>query len=191
MVLTAAWLVGCSTLDESGSVSRTGTSTTTSPTTISDASTTTSSGSATTTDATTTNGSTAEASSAGGIITSSFITDPDGGERAFECSTWEEDCPRGEKRMPWANDGGNAWNAPPQHEHVGSCAASRSFYRLEPVQESVWQHKRPPVDPPRRSPELSQAIFTTNTNDTVVARCGDSGRFSVFWQPCAAAIPRA
>ena len=29
----------------------------------------------------------------------------------FECSTWDQDCPEGEKCMPWANDGGNAWNA--------------------------------------------------------------------------------
>ena len=28
-----------------------------------------------------------------------------------ECSLWEQDCPRGEKCMPWANDGGSAWNA--------------------------------------------------------------------------------
>ncbi len=28
----------------------------------------------------------------------------------FECSPWEEDCPCGEKCMPYANDGGNAWN---------------------------------------------------------------------------------
>lgn len=30
--------------------------------------------------------------------------------RPAECSIWEEDCPRGEKCMPYANDGGNAWN---------------------------------------------------------------------------------
>ncbi len=28
-----------------------------------------------------------------------------------ECNTYEEDCPEGQKCMPWANDGGNAWNA--------------------------------------------------------------------------------
>jgi hypothetical protein len=27
------------------------------------------------------------------------------------CSVWEQDCPDGEKCMPWANDGGNSWNA--------------------------------------------------------------------------------
>jgi hypothetical protein len=29
----------------------------------------------------------------------------------FECSIWEQDCPEGEKCMPWANDGGHSWNA--------------------------------------------------------------------------------
>ncbi|MEX1367431.1 MAG: ribulose phosphate epimerase [Nannocystaceae bacterium] len=27
------------------------------------------------------------------------------------CDLFEQDCPRGEKCMPWANDGGNTWNA--------------------------------------------------------------------------------
>lgn len=29
----------------------------------------------------------------------------------IECSTWEQDCSKDEKCMPWANDGGNSWNA--------------------------------------------------------------------------------
>lgn len=28
-----------------------------------------------------------------------------------ECDIWEQDCPQGEKCMPWANDGGSSWNA--------------------------------------------------------------------------------
>jgi hypothetical protein len=40
-----------------------------------------------------------------------FIEDPDGNPVSVECSVWEQDCPDGEKCMPWANDGGNAWNA--------------------------------------------------------------------------------
>ncbi len=28
-----------------------------------------------------------------------------------ECDPWLQDCPEGEKCMPWANDGGSAWNA--------------------------------------------------------------------------------
>ncbi len=41
----------------------------------------------------------------------SFIMDPDGGGVAVECDVWTDDCPKGEKCMPWANDGGNSWNA--------------------------------------------------------------------------------
>lgn len=41
-----------------------------------------------------------------------FIQDPDGGGGvAVECDVWTDDCPKGEKCMPWANDGGNSWNA--------------------------------------------------------------------------------
>lgn len=28
-----------------------------------------------------------------------------------ECDLWQQDCPSGEKCMPWANDGSNSWNA--------------------------------------------------------------------------------
>jgi hypothetical protein len=41
---------------------------------------------------------------------SGFIPAPDGGV-AIECSVWDQDCPAGEKCMPWANDGGGSWNA--------------------------------------------------------------------------------
>jgi hypothetical protein len=40
-----------------------------------------------------------------------FIAPPPDGGGYVECDVWEQDCPRGEKCMPWANDGGNAWNA--------------------------------------------------------------------------------
>ncbi|MBC8070695.1 MAG: hypothetical protein IAG13_20360 [Deltaproteobacteria bacterium] len=39
-----------------------------------------------------------------------FIVCPDGGSSS-ECDVWAQDCPDGEKCMPWANDGGNFWNA--------------------------------------------------------------------------------
>ncbi len=29
----------------------------------------------------------------------------------IECDFWEQDCPDGDKCMPWANDGGETWNA--------------------------------------------------------------------------------
>ena len=49
----------------------------------------------------------------GGPATSGigFIEMPDGGGAAFECDIFAQDCPEGEKCMPWANDGGSAWNA--------------------------------------------------------------------------------
>lgn len=40
-----------------------------------------------------------------------FLIEPDGGGPAFECDTFEQDCPKGEKCTVWANDGGNSWNA--------------------------------------------------------------------------------
>ena len=47
----------------------------------------------------------------GGSTSISFIQDPDGGGVNIECDIWAQDCPDGEKCMPWANDGGNSWNA--------------------------------------------------------------------------------
>jgi len=52
--------------------------------------------------ATTTTG--AEESEEGG----SFIIPPE--EPPPSCDVWTQDCPGGEKCMPWANDGGNQWN---------------------------------------------------------------------------------
>lgn len=40
-----------------------------------------------------------------------FILNPDGGVEGNQCDIWAQDCPEGEKCMPWANDGGNSWNA--------------------------------------------------------------------------------
>ena len=40
-----------------------------------------------------------------------FIAEPDGGGPANQCDLWTQDCPAGEKCMPWANDGGGSWNA--------------------------------------------------------------------------------
>ncbi len=48
------------------------------------------------------------ASSGGG---EGFITPPDGGGVSNECDIWAQDCAEGQKCMPWANDGGNSWNA--------------------------------------------------------------------------------
>ena len=42
---------------------------------------------------------------------STFLDPTTGGSPDNECDVWLQDCPDGEKCMPWANDGGNAWNA--------------------------------------------------------------------------------
>jgi len=42
---------------------------------------------------------------------SNFIMDPDGGGPSNECDIWAQDCPEGEKCMPWDNAGGSSWNA--------------------------------------------------------------------------------
>ena len=47
----------------------------------------------------------------GSMTSVGFIQDPDGGGVNIECDLWSQDCPEGEKCMPWANDGGGAWNA--------------------------------------------------------------------------------
>ncbi|MEM7156077.1 MAG: ribulose phosphate epimerase [Myxococcota bacterium] len=48
----------------------------------------------------------------GGSDDASFLVKPDGmGGISFECDMFAQDCPDGEKCMPWANDGGTAWNA--------------------------------------------------------------------------------
>jgi hypothetical protein len=41
----------------------------------------------------------------------SFIETQDGGTATVECDVWSQDCPDGEKCMPWSNDGTSAWNA--------------------------------------------------------------------------------
>ncbi|MBV1861581.1 MAG: ribulose phosphate epimerase [Nannocystaceae bacterium] len=38
-------------------------------------------------------------------------SDSDDTTTTAECSLWDQDCGDGDKCMPWANDGGNAWNS--------------------------------------------------------------------------------
>ncbi|MCA9711938.1 MAG: ribulose phosphate epimerase [Myxococcales bacterium] len=52
-----------------------------------------------------------ESGGSSGNASVGFIEDPDGGGIDFECDLWAQDCPEGQKCMPWANDGGSAWNA--------------------------------------------------------------------------------
>ena len=83
--------------------------------TTSDATTAVPSGSSGTTQATTTTGAanttTGSASTSGPPdTTAGFIPIPDV-QNPEECSIFEQDCPAGQKCMPYSNDGGNAWNA--------------------------------------------------------------------------------
>ena len=73
---------------------------------------------ATTTNATSSTTSVDESSSAitdpssvDSLDSVSFIDTLDGGQVTIECDVWAQDCPKGEKCMPWANDGGDEWNA--------------------------------------------------------------------------------
>lgn len=45
-----------------------------------------------------------------GLDTTTFLVDAGGGP-APDCDLWVQDCPQGEKCMPWANDGGVTWNS--------------------------------------------------------------------------------
>ncbi|MCH9681605.1 MAG: ribulose phosphate epimerase [Deltaproteobacteria bacterium] len=40
-----------------------------------------------------------------------FVPEHDGGQGGFVCDLFTQDCPEGQKCMPWADDGGGAWNA--------------------------------------------------------------------------------
>jgi hypothetical protein len=63
-----------------------------------------------TTDTTsTTTGSTSNTTE-GSTTCLGFLCESDYGGN-LECDLWAEDCPEGEKCMPWANDGGSSWNA--------------------------------------------------------------------------------
>jgi hypothetical protein len=42
---------------------------------------------------------------------SGFIDTADGGTASIECDVWGQDCPEGQKCMPWDNSGQGAWNA--------------------------------------------------------------------------------
>jgi hypothetical protein len=38
-----------------------------------------------------------------------FICEPDGGNSGVECDIFAQDCPSGQKCLPWASDGGSGW----------------------------------------------------------------------------------
>ncbi len=47
----------------------------------------------------------------GGPTSGIFLIDPDGGIGGDPCSTFDQDCPKGEACRAWANDGGSLWNS--------------------------------------------------------------------------------
>ena len=57
----------------------------------------------------TSGGDTAPGGSSGGD-SGGFLSEPDGGGAMNECDVWAQDCPAGEKCMPWSADGSNTWN---------------------------------------------------------------------------------
>jgi len=40
-----------------------------------------------------------------------FVCETESAGGTAECDIWKQDCPPDQKCMPWANDGGNSWNA--------------------------------------------------------------------------------
>jgi hypothetical protein len=63
------------------------------------------------TDASSPSSSSGDTSSSADIEPSSFLAPLDLADENAQCDIWGQDCPPGEKCMPWANDGGYAWNA--------------------------------------------------------------------------------
>jgi hypothetical protein len=125
-VTMLALACGCGprVLDDGGGASSEGT------TSVSTTATTTSAGSSATTattNATSATTTTTSSDTSGSGSTSSDTIDPDGeGEGSCMficrpdwcsvdcdgfCDLWAQDCPRGEKCNPWANDGGSNWNS--------------------------------------------------------------------------------
>jgi hypothetical protein len=51
-----------------------------------------------------------EEGESGVITTQGFLGDV-GNDAVEECSVWDQDCPDGEKCMPWSNNGDPTWNA--------------------------------------------------------------------------------
>ena len=59
-------------------------------------------------------GSTGDGGTTGGSTGCSFLDcqgSSTGVGPGIECDVWTQDCPDGQKCMPWANDGGSSWNA--------------------------------------------------------------------------------
>jgi hypothetical protein len=59
----------------------------------------------------TTSGATTSSEVEEGAEENAFVSADDVGIDGTMCDPWAQDCPRGEKCLPWANDGGHSWNA--------------------------------------------------------------------------------
>lgn len=107
------WAVGCGDAGVSpgnGMSGSTTSQTTTSTSTDSSSTAASSSGGSSSSGAdTTSSGSTSSPGLPPGVPPG-FLVEPD--VHGFqECSLWDQNCPPGEKCVPWANDGGGGWNA--------------------------------------------------------------------------------
>jgi hypothetical protein len=113
MVLATAWLVGCGpfVLPEDGSGGESEGSTTGPPNTTVPPGTTAPPFPGTTSVGPSTEGNDSTTSGVPETDSLSFLDGHNDGSAGNECDFWLQDCPRGEKCMPWANDGGSAWNA--------------------------------------------------------------------------------
>jgi hypothetical protein len=78
---------------------------------VTSTSTSTSTSSTSSADTTTSTSGAAGTSSSSTADGCAFVCASDVGDAIVECDEWAQDCPVGQKCMPWANDGGYAWNA--------------------------------------------------------------------------------
>ena len=97
------------TADDDSQVTSPGTNNTTSPSTTANPTSATMTSTATATDPTTTDAEDDVIDDEGCAFYGGCPSD--WGSVTFECDVWAQDCPEGEKCMPWANDGGVHWNA--------------------------------------------------------------------------------
>jgi len=115
-LLSIALLTACAGDDGKQTASDSNTNPTTTAASATDSASSTSGG--TDTDATgttggtgSTTGSTSEGTGTETDTGCTFLDCTTTGMGGTECDIWKNDCPEGQKCMPWANDGGGSWNA--------------------------------------------------------------------------------
>jgi hypothetical protein len=197
-LLCSALLFGCG--DDKGEMS--GTNPTTNNTTKTSDNTNGMSSSESATDGTTdpTTGMASNSGTTGGDMTTagpggestgaSFIKPTDGGTGTKECDVWTQDCPDGEKCMPYSGDGDNAWESlkcTPVMENAGavgdtctvegggtsgidSCEKGAMCWSVDPETGEgtcVEQCKGSPDQPKCDTPDA----FCLNANEGVLTLC--------------------